>query len=558
MKNYKYFLYIFLFTGLFSFIACEGDLNVELEDEDELLASDLYEGPDAYKRAIAGVYANLSLTGLDGAGSSNISGLDAGTGQYMRGLFNLQNLSTDEAIWTFENDPGLRGIQRNGWDANNVLILGVFARAMFQVALANEFLRQTTEAKLNERGVSASLREEITTYRAEARVLRALAYYHLIDLFGRAPFLTENDPVGFVEGPEYLRPELFAFIESELLEVQPDLLDVNAGAATEYARVDKGVAKMILAKIYLNAEVYLGEGNGRFADCLRTCQEIIDSGYSLASEYRLNFLADNDSNGAQNEIIFPVVQDGTNTQNFGGTTILIQGQVNGNTDALPTGGSLGVQNGGFGGLFRLRKDFAELFVSDPLFQNDDRNTVVTQDIILNADGSEDSVTDRPIEINDVGDNSTGYLIAKYSNLTSTGESGADPVFTDTDFPMFRLADVYLMYAEAHLEGGGGDLSTATNYVNLLRERAFGDTSANITEAELTMDFLIDERSRELHWESHRRQDLIRFGLYTGGQYLWSYKGGPQNGSAISDNLKLYPVPAQSRATNRNLGQNTGY
>ena len=150
------------------------------------------------------------------------------------------------------------------------------------------------------------------------------------------------------------------------------------------------------------------------------------------------------------------------------------------------------------------------------------------------------------------------MIAKYSNLTSTGESGSDPVFTDTDFPMFRLADVYLMYAEAHLEGGGGDLSTATNYVNLLRERAFGDTSANITEAELTMDFLIDERSRELHWESHRRQDLIRFGLYTGGQYLWSYKGGPQNGSAISDNLKLYPVPAQSRATNRNLGQNTGY
>ncbi|RZS92550.1 RagB/SusD family nutrient uptake outer membrane protein [Aquimarina brevivitae] len=558
MKNYKYFLHIFFFIGLLSFVGCENDLNVELEDDDDLLASDLFDGPDAYKRAIAGVYANLSLTSLDGATNSNITGLDPGTGQYMRGLFNLQNLATDEAIWTFENDPGLRGIQRNSWDANNVLILGVFARATFQVALANEFLRQTTGAKLDERGVSAELREEITTYRAEARVLRALAYYHLMDMFGRAPFLTENDPVGFVEGPEYLRPELFEFIETELLEVQEDLLDVNAGAANEYARVDKGVAKMILAKIYLNAEVYLGEGNDRYADCLTTCQEIINSGYSLVDNYSYNFLADNDSNGAQNEIIFPIVHDGTTTQNFGGTTILIQGQVNGNTEALPTGESLGVQSGGFGGLFRLRKEFAELFTSNPLFDNDNRNTVVTQDVVLNEDGTVDSATDRPIEIDDITDNSTGYLIAKYSNLTSNGMAGSDPVFTDTDFPMFRLADVYLMYAEAHLQGGGGDITTATNYVNLLRERAFGDTSANITETDLTMDFLIDERARELHWESHRRQDLIRFGLYSGGQYLWAYKGGPQNGSSISENLEVYPVPEQSRATNRNLGQNTGY
>ncbi|MBQ4821098.1 RagB/SusD family nutrient uptake outer membrane protein [Aquimarina sp. MMG016] len=551
MKLNKIFLYAFLFIGIFT--SCEGDLDVELEDDDITTSDDLFSGPDAYKRAIAGVYANLSLVGLNGAGTSNISGLDAGTGQYMRGLFNLQNLSTDEVIWTFENDPGLRGMQRNSWGANNVLILGVFARATFQVALANEFLRQTTDDKLNERGVSPDLRAEIATFRAEARVLRALAYYHLMDMFGRAPKLTENDPVGFIQGPEMLRPEMFAFIESELLAVDAALIDINAGSASEYARVDKGVAKMILAKIYLNAEVYLGTGQGRYADCLSVCSELINGGYSLAPNYLYNFMADNNSNGAQNEIIFPIVNDGVNTQNFGGTTILIQGTVNGNTDFEPTGATLGVQDGGFGGLYRLRKEFAELFTADPLFANDGRNTVVTQD-----SNGVDAPVDRPIDIDNIGDNSQGYLIAKYTNRTSTGDAGSNTLFTDTDFPLFRLADVYLMYAESHLRGGGGDITTATGYVNQLRERAFGNTSANIAEGDLTLDFLIDERSRELHWESHRRQDLIRFDRYTGGTYNWTYKGGPQNGTAISDNFKLFPVPTQSLSTNQNLGQNPGY
>jgi len=539
MNIYKTFLFAFIFIGLFT--ACEGDLDTELEDDDELLAGDFFSNPDAYKQAIAGVYANLSLTGLDGAGSSNIQGLDAGTGQYIRGLFNLQNLSTDEVIFTFENDPGIREIQRNSWSANNPLILGVFARATFQVALANEFLRQTTPEVLDDRGVIGNTREEITTFRAEARVLRALAYYHLMDMFGRAPFLTENDAVGFIQGPEILRPELFAFIEEELIAVQNDLIDINPGDASSYGRVNKGVAKMILAKIYLNAEVYLGAGNNRYADCLTSCNELINSAYSLTPNYLYNFLADNNTNGAQNEIIFPVINDGVNTQNFGGTTILIQGEVGGPEQ---NGESLGIQPGGFGGLFRVRRQFAELFVDGTLFENDDRNTLITQD--------------RTIEINNVGDNATGFIITKYSNLTSTGIPGSDATFTDTDFPLFRLADVYLMYAEAHLRGGGGDLITATSFINELRERSFGDTSANITSDDLTLPFLIDERSRELYWENHRRQDLIRFGLYTGGDYNWSYKGGPQNGVSISENFKLFPIPESSRATNTNLGQNPGY
>ncbi|WP_103071387.1 RagB/SusD family nutrient uptake outer membrane protein [Aquimarina sediminis] len=551
MKLYKFFLYAFLSIGIFS--SCEGDLDIELEDDDDLLASDVFNTREDYLKALGGVYANLSLVGLDGPDQSNLAGIDAGTSQYIRGLFTMQDVTTDEVIWSYENDPGIREIQRNTWDANNVIILGFWARATFEISLANEFLRQTTDAKLDQRGVSGNLRTEIKTFRAEARVLRALSYYHLLDLYGRAPFATENDLVGFARIPEIKGQELFDYIEGELLAVENDLLDVNT--SQNYARANKGVAKMILAKIYLNAEVYLGNGNSRFADCLNVCQEIINSGYSLTPNYKYNFIADNDTNGAQNEIIFPIVGDGANVRNFGGASLIIQGQQN--ADGFkPTPASLGVQ--GFTTLYRARKQFSELFVTNPLFQNDNRNTLVTQDISSDPDNTDPPV-DRPIEIGaDFTDFSKGYLVSKYSNITSTGEPGQSITFADTDFPLFRLADVYLMYAEAQLESGTGDRNIALGYVNALRERAFGDTSGNITDAELTLDFILDERARELYWEGHRRQDLIRHGKYTGGTYNWRYKGGTPNGSAISDNFKLFPVPASSRAANPELGQNPGF
>lgn len=556
MKLYKIFLYTFLFAGIFS--SCEGDLDIELEDDDDLLASDVFNTRDDYRNALGGVYANLSLIGLDVTDTgrpetANLEGIDDGTSQYVRGLFSLQNVTTDEVIWSYENDPGIADIQRNSWDANNVFLLSFFSRASFQVSLANEFLRQTSDGKLDERGVAGDLRNEIQTFRAEARVLRALSYYHLLDLFRRAPFATENDEVGFTRLQEIKGEELFNYIEEELIAVDANLLAVNPGQ--NYARADKGVAKMILAKLYLNAEVYLGSGKGRYADCLRVCEEIINSGYSLNPVYLNNFNADNDINGAQNEIIFPIVGDGNSVRNFGGASLIIQGEQNA-AGFEPTPASLGVE--GFTTLYRARRQFSEKFVTDPVFQNDARNTLVTQDISSDPTNTDPPV-DRPIEIGeDFTDFSKGYLVTKYSNIKSTGEPAPNVTFADTDFPMFRLADVYLMYVEAHLQNGGGDRSTALGYVNALRERAFGDMSGNITDPELTLEFLIDERARELYWEAHRRQDLIRFGLYTGGAYNWRYKGGTPNGSSIADKFELFPVPAQNLSANPNLGQNPGF
>jgi hypothetical protein len=265
---------------------------------------------------------------------------------------------------------------------------------------------------------------------------------------------------------------------------------------------------------------------------------VIQSGYQLASDYSLNFLADNDFNEAgMNEIIFATVSDGVVTQNYGATTVIINGEVGskeGNAAAL------GAQ--GWGGALRVRKQFANKFLGGAVPLTDKRNTILT--------------AGRTIDIVDVGDRDSGFIITKFKNVTSTGVAGPDPTFVDTDFPMFRLADIYLMFAEAVVRGGtGGTTGEAVNYVNLLRTRA---SSSLISSSNLTLDFIIDERSRELYWEGHRRQDLIRFGKFTGGTYNWAFKGGSPGGIALPSHFNVYPIPANNLAANPNLTQNPGY
>jgi len=527
-------LSILILVLVVAFSSCTKDLDITPQDDQDLLGEEFFADESSYKRLLAGVYGNLSLTGVDGAGSSNIDGLDAGTSQFGRVLLYLQTLSADQMIWSYENDPGTREIQRNIWNAEDPIILGMWGRTHVTIAFANNFLRETTDEKLDARNVSAATRTEIVQFRAEARLLRALSYYYMMDLFGKANFTTEADPINADPGV-YDRRQLFDYIESELKAIESDLADPMSN---EYARADKGVAYMILAKIYLNAEVYIGEA--KYTECIDYCSRIIAGGYTLASDYLHNFMADNNSNSAMNEIIFPLVSDGAFTQNFGPTTVMVNGSV-GSIEA--NGAALGVGAGGWGGALRLREQFVALF--DPsIYNNDRRNTIIS--------GS------RPRAITDISDRDQGYILEKYSNATSTGGFGVDQTFVDTDFPLFRLADVYLMYAEAHIRGGaGGSDANAVSYINSLRTRA-NNPQNNLTIADITLDFIIDERSRELHWEAHRRQDLIRFGRFTGGTYNWAWKGNATNGISISSDLRLYPIPDAELSSNPDLGQNSGY
>jgi len=142
-------------------------------------------------------------------------------------------------------------------------------------------------------------------------------------------------------------------------------------------------------------------------------------------------------------------------------------------------------------------------------------------------------------------------------VTSAGKVGSNLSHPDTDFPMFRLADAYLIYAEAAARGAG-DKALALDYVNKIRARAYGSAAGNITSSELTPDFVLAERARELSWEGSRRTDLIRYGKFTGASYLWAWKGGVKDGAGVQDYLKIFPLPSTDLTANPNLVQNTGY
>ena len=126
-------------------------------------------------------------------------------------------------------------------------------------------------------------------------------------------------------------------------------------------------------------------------------------------------------------------------------------------------------------------------------------------------------------------------------------------------PLFRLSEMYLIYAEAVLRGGtGGDAGTALTYINKIRTRAYGSAVGNITSGTLTTDFILDERARELYWEGFRRTDLVRYDKFTTASYVWPFKGGVKAGTSVGAYRNLYPIPDQDRAVNPNLKQNTGY
>jgi starch-binding outer membrane protein, SusD/RagB family len=494
-----------------------------------------FDDPTSYRAFLARIYSGLAVTGQQGpAGDEDIQGIDEGFSQYTRLWWEMQELPTDEAVIAW-GDPGIPETNTQLWASNNPFVVAMYYRVAFQVSMANEFLRQTTEAKLTERNVSPDLAADIQTFRAEARFLRALSYWHGIDLFGNIPLVTEEDPIGPTPPLQSTRQEIFDFLVSELTAIQPDLL-ATAGSGT-YGRATKEAAAMLLAKLYLNAGVYTG--TPQYAQALAAAQQVIAGPFTLDPSHRHLFQADNHTSP---EIIFPIIQDGKLTQSFGGTTFLIHASCGGSI--VPGEENLLGVKGCWSGL-RLKRQAFNRFTPDSLTVTDPRGSFFWTD-------------GQTLDVGAITSFNNGVLAPKFTNKTSTGANGSDTEFPDTDFPMFRLADAYLIYAEAHLRNGGGDLAQALAYVNAIRQRAFGDASGDIPAADLDLEFILEERGRELLWEAHRRTDLVRFGVFTGGDYLWQWKGGVIGGRATDTFRDLYPLPASELTTNPNLTQNPGY
>ena len=524
-----------------SLSACMKDLDQEPIDPDSFTEKDVFKNATEAKGALAKIYASLSLTGQKGpSGDGDIAGADEGSTGYTRMQFYLQVASTDEAIIRW-SDAGVPDFHNMSWTPANTFNNAYYNRLGQQIAFANSFID-------NAQALASD--PEVGYYIAEARFIRAYAYYNVIDAFGKAPLVTSSK--ADLKPAQNTRAELFNFVESELKDLEGKL---KAARANEYGRVDVVAAQALLARLYLNAKVYIGQD--KYTDCITYAKKVIASSYSLnttdtnnnGTAYDELFLADNNSNGAQNEFIFLASFDGLNTKTYGGTAFIIHGATGGNMNAS----SLGI-NDGWSGL-TAPKEFVNKFEVSARNSNNEPTAWKDKRAMFYTDG-------QTYENTDLKDfTKSGYAITKFKNITSTGAAGKDPEkkFPDTDLPLIRLAEVYLTYAEAVLRGGtGGDRTTALGYINQLRTRAYGNASGNIADSNLTLDFILDERARELYWEGLRRTDLIRYGKFTGGSYLWSFKGGAASGVAVLDYRNLYPIPQDARTANENLTQNTGY
>ncbi|HUR30556.1 MAG TPA: RagB/SusD family nutrient uptake outer membrane protein [Saprospiraceae bacterium] len=713
--------------------SCFNDLDTIPLDKDLSTANVVFNDPSSYLAVLAKVYAGLAVSGQQGpAGQADIQGIDEGFGQYLRGYWYHQELPTDEAVIGW-NDQTIRDFHDQDWTADDGFIFAFYSRIFYQIVLCNEYLRETADAKLAERGVDAALAEQIRGYRAEVRFLRALSYWHALDLFRNVPFVTENDAVGSTLPIQIQGPDLFNYIESELLAIENEIAPAGTNP---YGRADQGAVWTLLAKLYLNAEVYTGAA--KYGESLIYSNKVINSVYTLEPIYQNLFLADNN---LSNEIIFPITFDGNNTRTWGGTTFVVRAGIGGSmnpvdfgvvsgwggtrttkqfvekfpvsTDLIvaPNEGKTATytkiyvpgeyqgwngtntktaltsplnnkiyeghvyfpeanspffftlvpsssfaqrvgDNGGDGtlemngdtiragapGLYYIRVDrntntyileprtwgiigdaTPNGWVSDldmtwnPATEAMEINVDLTEgdfkfrandDWVVNLGDPADTANisilaqdgpnihigagsylirlfiDKPdytyeirltsfdrrglfhtsgqnIEINDLTVFTDGYAVKKFKNVTSTGAPGSNTDFPDTDFPMFRLADVLLMASEAILRSGG-DRGLALDYFNRVRTRAYLSPGGNISDADLTLQTILDERARELYWEAHRRTDLIRFGKFSQTDYLWAWKGGVPGGKSVDAYRDIFPLPSADLGANTNLEQNDGY
>ena len=496
-------------------------------------SKDVYTSVENYESVLSGIYTSMIV---------NLSSIadDDRYQNYTRCLTMFQECSADTMDDVWLSGETMTDVSFQQWNAGDPWVSAMFYHIYNIISLSNEFIRNSSEDAIS--GFSEADKEKIRSWRDEARGLRALAYYHELDFFNVASFVTEDNEVGSYIPETYSRKQLFEYIESELKELGESLPSRNYGHFTRSA------ANALLARLYLNAEVYTG--TARWNDCIAACNKVIEDGYNtLAPSYSSLFNADNDKR--TDEIIFALACDATHTVAWGAGTYLVCASRFDNYDGILE--DFGVAT--YWNCLRVRPQLVDLFTdgdSRAMFDSRDRKLYdeAPEDFYEDPGDTKYKYRDREKEISKHDDVTTGWEMTKWTNLTDEGEVASDTRVNgaETDYPMFRLADVYLMAAEATLRGGTGAQKTALEYVNLVRERAFGGASGDIASGDLTLDFILDERARELYSEGVRRTDLIRFGKYTSG-YNWNWKGGVLEGKDVDKKYCVLPVPEAELSAN---------
>ena len=528
---------LLLSVGLSS---CTGDLDVKPIDPN-LNTKENTPAESSFNKC----YAHIAMAGNGGAnGDSDVDGIDGGTSGYIRQLFNSQELPTDEAICSW-GDEGVANFNFNTYDASNPMLKGFYNRLYVGITYCNQYLVDYGDYN--------------ATMSAEVRFIRALNYYYLLDEWGNVPFTTA---ISSTKPPRIKRADLYKWLVGELKEIEQGLNEPQPKVSSTqgYGRVEKAAAWLLLARLYMNAEVYPGTAD--WADAKTYAKKVIDSPYKLYtakkgqwSAYQQLFMGDNGENGSSVEAIFPILQDGKKTTSWG-TTLFLMAGCNDNKERVKSATEKGNNTTeGWAGN-RMRPDLVQKF-----FPNNDAPNISAYAMPAAADddralfdGDGRNVTNGDDE-NGVKVFTNGFSVCKFNNFKTDGSAGHDSKFLDADFFLMRAAEAYLMYAEADArQNGGTTTADGAKYINELRSRAHATTYAAYSLRQIC-----DEWSREFYFEGLRRTTLIRFGYFGGNvNYNWSWKGGVKNGRNFDAHFNLFPIPTSDLTANGNLAQNPGY
>ncbi|HEY0042631.1 MAG TPA: RagB/SusD family nutrient uptake outer membrane protein, partial [Flavisolibacter sp.] len=283
MKKMIFKTSLFILLGLFMLQSCTKKL--DLTPTNDVTSETVYATPAGYKQVLAKVYGAFALTGNIGPAApsgfpGDIQGIDEGFSDFYRLFWKAQELSTDEAVISW-GDVGIQDFHNMNWTSNNSFLTGLYYRSLYQITLCNDFIRESSDAQLAKRNITGTEADNIRQYAREARFLRAFQYWVLMDLYGNPPFVTEESAIGGAPPRQATRTEVFNYVETELKAIESAMPNPRSN---EYGRADKGAVWALLARLYLNAQVYTG--TARYSDAVTYAKRVIDGGYTLVSDYR--------------------------------------------------------------------------------------------------------------------------------------------------------------------------------------------------------------------------------------------------------------------------------
>ena len=522
--------------------ACVGDLNTVPLNPTDVTSETAYGADEqGYVQGLAKIYFQLTSNN-----TQDLQVADGGASEFIRAFWSTQEVTADAAKCAW-GDAWVNDLNNCTWkgDVLNDAVYAVYVRTLQGIAYVNEYLRQTSDANLDLRGCSAEVKAKVQQFRAEARFLRAYFYWAAMDTFGQVPFSTENTQFGGgYNPPQQPREYIFNYIVEELNDLASEGSAMPA-AQSNYPRADKGSVLGLLARVYLNAEVYAGKA--MWAETKSTCEKIYALGYALAPTHAELFRGDNGENpDAKAEFLFAVAYDSEKNQSWGGSTYLYASCLAGeDVPANITGGTEG-----WGGN-RVPYEYIQKFFPDvqsPNYETGEYTNTDRRADYFYIKGRTESMADN------LNSFLHGWSCIKYSNVphdvdpVEFASQAATIKHSNIDWPLIRLGEIHLIYAEACMNAGG-DASAQV--------KALADRAGVAAPATIDAEFLFEERARELMWEAHRRTDLIRYGKWISG-YNWTYKGGNFGGQNLPEHFNVFPVPSTELATNLELDQNPGY